>query len=574
MSARPVTPLTELLLPSNQSRGNAPPSAEAEAGAASRARHFEQALLSTSSSTTLPVTARAERPEPAARRDPRPADRTRRPARPERSAVERSTAERPAGADDRADRARTSEPSDDRAVDRARPRDREDGDERVSELSDNEDRATEADGSTGTDAGGEGEGSAHSESAGDEEAAATTSTEGTGESETEAEAAPTPLTAGPNTELVDLALTGDEAAPLAGDEPTPSQAGGDQDHDGIDLVVDGAESTGPGPLDQPAPQDPEAATRAAVLGSGRPTVTTGSTGEAEPGEGEAADPLAPSARPVGPASASGAQSEESNQADPQAGGQPMGDGSSPDRTAGNGPGPTEGAEGPVVAPQDQVSAPTGEPAAARGLAVAEAATVRPGPQATTANRADGMATIAPVGAATATEGSSLSRLDPAAATGSTASTEGADGAEPLWRQVRRALGSIRTTSTGDRQLTIRLNPAELGSIMVRISTGEAGTAVALVAESAVAASQLHQERQLLVSELEESGLAGVAVDVATSDPQSQDPGTDEAGEDAEVGSFPNSTRSGSALDPSLAGDGRTLAGRRPRAGTGLVDIDL
>jgi flagellar hook-length control protein FliK len=153
----------------------------------------------------------------------------------------------------------------------------------------------------------------------------------------------------------------------------------------------------------------------------------------------------------------------------------------------------------------------------------------------------------------------------------TAPAEQADAADPLWRQVRRAMGSIRNLPTGEQQLTIRLRPDDLGSVVVRISTGEAGTTVALVADSAVAANQLTQQRQQLIRELEDGGLRGVAVDVGTSgDTQQGDGDGDETEMSQTNGTIGGTTADGADGDPVLA-YGERRAGRTTE---GLIDVDL
>lgn len=102
-----------------------------------------------------------------------------------------------------------------------------------------------------------------------------------------------------------------------------------------------------------------------------------------------------------------------------------------------------------------------------------------------------------------------------------AAAEGADATDPLWRQVRRALGAIRSNADGEQVFTIRLRPAELGALTVRIHTSDAGVRVSLVTDTAAAANQLSQQRQELVSDLEERGLSGAGVDVSTSDQGAQ-----------------------------------------------------
>ena len=97
----------------------------------------------------------------------------------------------------------------------------------------------------------------------------------------------------------------------------------------------------------------------------------------------------------------------------------------------------------------------------------------------------------------------------APAAGATRST----GADPLWRQVQRALNLVRLTAEGNHEMTIRLRPDHLGSLTVKVTTGEAGTTVALVAESRAAAQQLEQQRHLLADELSGGGLRGAAIDI-------------------------------------------------------------
>ncbi|MEM9652373.1 MAG: flagellar hook-length control protein FliK [Actinomycetota bacterium] len=156
----------------------------------------------------------------------------------------------------------------------------------------------------------------------------------------------------------------------------------------------------------------------------------------------------------------------------------------------------------------------------------------------------------------------------AAQTGQVA--DGEDG-ELLWRQVRRAIGSMRTTAAGDQQMTIRLRPAELGSVMIRVTTGEAGTTVALVAESAAAASQLNQQRQQLINELEDRGLTEVAVDVGTNeDPRNE---TDESDGDGDTAGGDNGSRSALVNQDNEPLD-RFRIRRSGGGSAGLVDLDL
>jgi flagellar hook-length control protein FliK len=155
----------------------------------------------------------------------------------------------------------------------------------------------------------------------------------------------------------------------------------------------------------------------------------------------------------------------------------------------------------------------------------------------------------------------------------TTQAEQSDGTDPLWRQVRRALGSLRNLPTGEQQLTIRLRPDDLGSVVVRISTGDAGTTVALVAESATAANQLNQQRQQLISELQDGGLRGVSVDVGTGDDAGRSEG-DEAEADVEQSGVDGTVSAAGRVNA----DGELLRSYRGRPGRGssegLIDVDL
>lgn len=196
------------------------------------------------------------------------------------------------------------------------------------------------------------------------------------------------------------------------------------------------------------------------------------------------------------------------------------------------------------------------------------AVVQPGPvvapTVTTGNTTAAAANAA-VGQLTATEAAAPTAEAAAPAPAAPAAEEG----DQLWQQVRRAIGSMRLNTEGDQQMTIRLRPAELGSVVVRVTTGEAGTAVSLVAESSAAANQLNQQRQQLISDLEETGIGSVNVDIDSSgDPDQAE--SDEAGEDGD-----GAPRSG--LNPTMSDRElvRNYSNRRDRGATsGLVDVDL
>ncbi len=246
--------------------------------------------------------------------------------------------------------------------------------------------------------------------------------------------------------------------------------------------------------------------------------------------------------------------------------------------------PDTGAEAPATpAPGAADTATTDEgPAPATGIIPAASTPVEatgsastPTPTAVTAPTADtGPATPAgPVG----TVGPG-----PGEAAGGTGAVDGAtsegDGAEPVWRQVRRAMANVRTTTDGDQQVTIRLRPEGLGSVTVRVSTGESGTSVSLTADTTAAAAQLRDQRQHLVGELEGTGQR-IALDIGTADRSpGQDPGrfTPDDGGSRRAG-FGSGSGSG---DGAPGGSERattfsTYRDLRSRvAASNLVDLDL
>ncbi len=355
---------------------------------------------------------------------------------------------------------------------------------------------------------------------------------GTGETITEAVTAPAPHD-GP--EPAPALSDGDAAADRPGATPvaqpierSPGDRASRDDQIGESTVVD--EVTGPSgrestvtadagvTADSPSPDGDESvagagATRSAgPIGSdraGREDQTAGSVGPGEGGLGDGG----PSNQP-GSAESDGQGNRDQPMPSPTV---------AADRpSAGGGTGSTAEIGGPglTIGTIDRLAAPSGEQAPA------------------------------PVGAAAPTD---------------------ADGSDQLWRQVRRALGSIRNLPTGEQQLTIRLRPAELGSVTVRISTGEAGTAVALVADSSAAANQLTLQRHSLISELEQSGLRGVAVDVGTEGRRDNEP-FDRDGEPNNPGGPQGAAGAGGAP----ADGDRPAARPRSQRGTsaGLVDLDL
>ncbi|MGH1489482.1 MAG: flagellar hook-length control protein FliK [Acidimicrobiales bacterium] len=219
----------------------------------------------------------------------------------------------------------------------------------------------------------------------------------------------------------------------------------------------------------------------------------------------------------------------------------------------------------------ETAEPTGEVAQATDSTAGEEASVpvpvTTSPTVSSTASAAAATTTSAIGQVSTTEG-----IEPAIDASQLAPAAEAEDGDQLWHQVRRAIGSLRTTTTGDQQMTIRLSPAELGSVVVRVSTGESGTAVTLVTESAAAANQLNQQRQQLISDLEETGIGGVDVDIDTSADTNQS-----ENEDAEDGDDRNGSGR-SALGGSAVAESdlvRNYGNRRDRAATSrLVDVDL
>ncbi|MEM9615174.1 MAG: flagellar hook-length control protein FliK, partial [Actinomycetota bacterium] len=187
-------------------------------------------------------------------------------------------------------------------------------------------------------------------------------------------------------------------------------------------------------------------------------------------------------------------------------------------------------------------------------------------------------TVAPIGSTQATVEVAAARAEqaasPAGAQQAAAATSDGLDAPELWRQVQRAVGSLRTNTDGDQQMTIRLRPAELGSVVVRVIANETGTNVSVVAETSAAANQLSQQRQQLTSELENSGLRGVSVDIGAQAGDGRAPG-DAAQTDADGDGGSGSTAGGEravATADTEFGFNRRL---RPASGRPqLIDLDL
>ncbi|MEM7342051.1 MAG: flagellar hook-length control protein FliK [Actinomycetota bacterium] len=204
----------------------------------------------------------------------------------------------------------------------------------------------------------------------------------------------------------------------------------------------------------------------------------------------------------------------------------------------------------------------------------------------------------------ATGASGVAGVDAAAATPSTTTTNSPaprvadaspdpsiDAADPAWRQVGRALGSLRTTGSGEQQLTVKLHPAELGGVTIRITSGEAGTTVGIVADSMVGLARLQHQTPHLLNELRAGGLTDVSVDVRSEDSNGSRGGAGDArdGRAADPGAFDQNgeDRFTPSDDPALGlrlggGPDATLAdlerGYRlapvGRDASRLVDLDL
>ncbi|MEM8923629.1 MAG: flagellar hook-length control protein FliK [Actinomycetota bacterium] len=246
------------------------------------------------------------------------------------------------------------------------------------------------------------------------------------------------------------------------------------------------------------------------------------------------------------------------------------------------PAQTPAVEQGETAPADGADTIDTAPAPSTGDTAAEAA---PGPARPVTTATAAPTTVTSAAPVEATAGTTpTARAESAEAVAETTVAEdltamlGADGgeeAEGIWRQVRRAMGSLRTNQAGEQLLTVRLRPAELGAVTVRVVTGDNGTAISLVAESAAAATQLQQQRQLLTSDLESSGLRGIALDIGAGNGAGDGPGTDGDGTDAQqtdgVRELAEAYTSAGTAGGEAGVDGER---RRPAGSSRLIDIDL
>jgi flagellar hook-length control protein FliK len=163
------------------------------------------------------------------------------------------------------------------------------------------------------------------------------------------------------------------------------------------------------------------------------------------------------------------------------------------------------------------------------------------------------------------------QLAPARAEAATgADAGGATGSpDPLWRQVHRALNAVRLTSGGDHELTIRLRPDDLGSVMVKVTTGDGGTTVALVADTRAAANQLQQQRHELLRQFEASGLGQTTVDIGLSS------GSRQSGDNQDgSGKHPTAAPSAPSRRPGPVSPAAASPASRPRTPSGGVDLAL
>ncbi len=91
-----------------------------------------------------------------------------------------------------------------------------------------------------------------------------------------------------------------------------------------------------------------------------------------------------------------------------------------------------------------------------------------------------------------------------------------DVAEQLWGQVERALHRVRATADG-HDLRLRLRPAELGELSIRVQTSEQGVTIHLVASSPAARQALESDSNRLRAELANAGFGNSSVDVSQRD---------------------------------------------------------
>lgn len=93
--------------------------------------------------------------------------------------------------------------------------------------------------------------------------------------------------------------------------------------------------------------------------------------------------------------------------------------------------------------------------------------------------------------------------------------------EALWGQVQRALNRVRAEAHG-QELTVRLNPAELGELILKVRTQGDEVTVRLVATSATSHQALLGDRQRLATELHNAGFNDGFVDISHQDLNSGD----------------------------------------------------
>ena len=371
---------------------------------------------------------------------------------------------------------------------------------------------------------------------------------------------------------------------------------------GADSPLSPAVQPGTGPLPgtttgsgATAPGEPTGAGAPAGDGTGpvmAPTGPTSGTGEeaatgstASDGAtaGTAAEPIADAAAPAD-GTAEGDTSGGSGDASADGG---TADGSAPGRTA-TGPDrpgqPAPPAGGPLsaLAPAAPASAPAAPAPTGRTRAATADGIDGPGgagPRPGAADRAEADPRSLDGRLATALNGDPASGPTPAPASAPVNGSGRSAGADPLWRQVQRALNAVRPTADGNHEMTIRLRPDHLGSLTVKVTTSEAGTTVALVADSRAAAQHLEQQRHLLADELSGGGLRGATIDIGlgTGASTGGTPGRDGTG--AATGSGSQASSPGppavGAADPRLdTGRAEALRVAARRRSTATVDLAL
>jgi flagellar hook-length control protein FliK len=160
----------------------------------------------------------------------------------------------------------------------------------------------------------------------------------------------------------------------------------------------------------------------------------------------------------------------------------------------------------------------------------------------------------------------LSPVPTTAAAVSAAPAHPTSAAAPL-QQLAPALLTLAKTADGNQQMTIRLHPAELGMVQVRIERALSGSTVEITAEKSDTLRALQQDQPQLHRMLNEAGIpaAGRTVTFHVAQPAQASAGSSGSGQGSAQGGAQQGggqqagaarTNGGSANDGGTAGSGR------------------